>query len=85
MGTSCASLVADVVLFCYKRVAMVSFLTIIKLMLSKLLTLSQDIWMLDDLLYSDHHCLKQMVCQIYPTEFQLTRLINLILKPKIGL
>ena len=52
---------------------MLSFLTIIKLMLLKFLTLPQNTWMLDDLLYIDYPCFKQMVGQIYPTELQLNK------------
>ena len=40
-GTNCAPLIADMFLFCYERDFMLSFLTILTLMLLKLLTLPQ--------------------------------------------
>ena len=44
MSTNCAPLVADLFIFCYERDFMLSlFLTIIKQMLLKQLTLPQDI------------------------------------------
>ena len=71
-GTNCAPLIADLFLFCYEReTSCCLFLTIIKQMLLKHLTLPP--WYLDDLLNIDNPYFEQMVSQIYPTELQLNR------------
>ena len=58
MGTNCAPLVADLSCYVMRETSCCFSLTIIKLMLSKLLT--QDIYM-DDLLNIDNPYFEQMV------------------------
>ena len=73
MGTNCAPLVADLILFCYDRYSMLSLsynyqADVIEIFIS-------TSRYLDDLLNTDTCNLyfQQIVDQIYPTEFQFNK------------
>ena len=71
MGTNCASLVADLFLFCYERDFTLS--------LSEdnqpdvIEALNSTSWYLDDLLNIDNNFFDSMVNRIYPSELQLNK------------
>ena len=71
MGTYCAPLVADLFLFRYERVFMLSLSEIIKLIIIEAFNSTSRY--LDDLLNIDNPYFEQMVGQIYPTELQLDK------------
>ena len=71
MGTNCAPLVADLLLFCYERDFMLSLSD------NNQTDIIEDFnstsRYLDDLLNIDNPYFEQVVGQIYPTEFQLNK------------
>ena len=71
MGTNCASLVADLLLFCYERDFMLSFSDINQADVVEAFN-PASIY-LDDLLNVDNTYFEQMVSQIYPTELHLNK------------
>ena len=71
MGTKCAPLVADLFLFCYKRVFML-FLSD-KNQANVIEAFNSTSRYLDDLLNIDNPYFEQMVSQIYPDELQLNK------------
>ena len=79
MGTNCASLVADLLLFCYKRDFMLSFSD--NNQADVVEAFNPTSIYLDDLLNVDNTYFEQMVSQIYPTELHLNKANPLILKP----
>ena len=68
MGTSCAPLAADLFLFCYKRVYMLSLSDNNQADIIEAFNPTSRY--LDDLLNIDNPYFEQMVGQIYPTELQ---------------
>ena len=66
MGTNCAPLVADLLLFCYERDFMTSLSDIIEAFIS-------TSRYLDDLLNIDNPYSEGMVTRIYPPELQLNK------------
>ena len=71
MGTICAPLVADLVLFCYERDFMLSLSDNNQADIIEAFNSSSRY--LDDLLNIDNPYFEQMVGQIYPTELQLNK------------
>ena len=71
MGTNCAPLVADLFLFCYERVFMLSLSDNNKAEIIEAFNSTSRY--LDDLLNIDNPYFEQMVGQIYPTELQLNK------------
>ena len=71
MGTNCAPLVADLLLFCYERDLMKSLSRENQADIIEAFNLTSRY--LDDLLNIDNIYFDQMVDRIYPTEFQLNR------------
>ena len=71
MGTNCAPLVADLLLFCYERDFMVSLSDNNQTDIIEALNSTSRY--LDDLLNIDNPYFEQMVGQIYPTELQLNK------------
>ena len=78
MGTNCAPLVADLLLFCYERDFMLSLSDNNQADIIE--AFSSTSRYLNDLLNIDNPYFEQMVSQIYPTEPQLNKAILLILK-----
>ena len=78
MGTNCASHVADLFLFCYKRDCMLSLSDNNQADIIEAFNSTSRY--LDDLLNIDNPYFEQMVGQIYPTELQLNKANPLILK-----
>ena len=71
MGTNCAALVADLVLFCYERDFMLSLLDNNQTdIIEAFNSTSRN---LDDLLNIDNPYFEQMLGQIYPTILQLNK------------
>ena len=71
MGTSCASLVADLLLFCYERDFMMSLSDDKQAdVIDAFYTTSRY---LDDILNINNVYFVDMVCQIYPSELQLNK------------
>ena len=71
MGTSCAPLVADLVLFCYERYFMMSLSDDKQAaVIGAFNTTSRY---LDDILNINNVYFDNMVCQIYPSELQLNK------------
>ena len=66
MVTNCASLVADLFLFCYQRDFMLSLSDNNQTDIFE--AFNSNSMYLDDLLNIDDSCFEQMVGQIYPTE-----------------
>ena len=78
MGTDCAPLVADLFLFCYKRDFMVSLSDNKQAdVIDAFNTTSRY---LDDILNINNVYFDNMVCQIYPSELELIKLMPLIPK-----
>ena len=71
MGTNCASLVADLFLFCYERDFMLSLSD--KNQTDIIEAFNSTSRYLDDMLNIDNFYFEQMVGQIYPTELQLNK------------
>ena len=71
MGTNCAPLVADYVLFCYERDFMLSLSDNNQTDIIEAFNSTSRY--LDDLHSIDNPCFEQMVGQIYPTELQLNK------------
>ena len=71
MGTNCASLVADLFLFCYERDFMLSLSDNNQTDIIE--AFNSTFRYLDDLLNLDNPYFKQMVGQIYPTDLQLNK------------
>ena len=71
MGTNCASLAADLFLFCYERDFMLSLSDNNPTDIIEVFNSTSRY--LDDLLNIDNPYFEQMVDQIYPTELQLNR------------
>ena len=71
MGTDCATLVADLFLFCYKRDFMLSLSDNNQTDIIRAFNSTSRY--LDDLLNIDNPYFEQMVGQIYPTELQLNK------------
>ena len=71
MGTNCASLVADLFLFCYERDFMLSQSDKNQTDINEAFNSTSRY--LDDLLNIDNPYFEQMVSQIYPTELQLNK------------
>ena len=71
MGTNCAPLVADLILFCYEREFMLSLSDNNQTDIIEALNSTSRY--LDDLLNIDNPYFEQMVGQIYPTELQLNK------------
>ena len=71
MGTNCASLVADLFLFCYERDFMLSLSDNNQTDIIEAFNSTSRY--LDDLLNIDNPYFEQMVGQIYPTELQLNK------------
>ena len=71
MGTNCAPLVADLLLFCYERDFMLSLSDNNQTDIIE--TFNSTSRYLDDLLNTDNPYFEQMVGQIYPTELQLNK------------
>ena len=80
MGTNCATLIADLFLFCYERDFMLSLSDNSQTDIIE--AFNSTYRYLDDLLNIDNPYFEQMVGQIYPTELQLNKWILLILKPR---
>ena len=72
MGTNCATLVADLYLFCYERAFMLS-LSDNYSQTDIIEAFNSTFRYLDDLLNIDNPYFVQMVGQIYPTELQLNK------------
>ena len=68
MGTNCAPLVADLFLFCYERVFMLSLSD--NYQTDNVEVFNSTSIYLDDLLNIDNPYFEQMSGQIYPTELQ---------------
>ena len=80
MGTNCAPLVADLLLFCYERDFMTSLSDVKQAEIIEAFKSTSRY--LDDLLNIDNPYFEGMVNRIYPPELQLnTKLITLIPKP----
>ena len=74
MGTNCAPLVANLVLFCYERDFMLSMLSLSDNNQTDIIeAFNLTSRYLDDLLNIDTPYFEQMVGQIYPTELQLNK------------
>ena len=71
MGTNCASLVADLFLFCYERDFMLSLSDNNQTDIIEAFNSTSRYF--DDLLNIDNTYFEQMVGQIYPTELQLIK------------
>ena len=71
VGTDCATLVADLFLFCYKRDFMLSLSDNNQTDIIRAFNSTSRY--LDDLLNIDNPYFEQMVGQIYPTELQLNK------------
>ena len=71
MGTNCAPLVAELVLFCYERDFMLSLSD--NNLIDIIEAFNSTSIYLDDLLNIDNPYFEQMVGQIYPTELQLNK------------
>ena len=71
MGTNCASLAADLFLFCYERDFMLSLSDNYQTDIIEALTSTSRY--LDDLFNIDNPYFEQMVGQIYPAELQLNK------------
>ena len=71
MCTNCAPLVADLFLFCYERLFMLSLSD--KNQTDIIEAFNSTSRYLDDLLNIDNPYFEQMVVQIYPTELQLNK------------
>ena len=71
MGTNCAPLVADLILFCYERDFMLSLSDNNQADIIEAFNSTSRY--LDDLLNIDNPYFEQMVGQIYPTELQLNK------------
>ena len=73
MGTNCATLVADLILFCYE----IHFMFIMSLsdnnQADVIEAFNSTSNYLEDLLNTDNPYFEQMVSQIYPTELQLNK------------
>ena len=69
MGTNCASLVADLFLFCYERDFMLSLSD--NNQTDTIEAFNSTSGYVDNLLNIDNPYFEQMVGQIYPTELQL--------------
>ena len=69
MGTNCAPLVSDLLLFCYERDSMLSLSD--KNHADLVEAFYSTAIYLDDLLNIDNPYFAQMVSQMYPTELQL--------------
>ena len=74
MGTNCAPLVADLLLFCYERDFMLSLSNNNQTDIIEAFNSTSRY--LDDLLNIDNPYFEQMVGQIYPTELQLNKAIS---------
>ena len=74
MGSNCAPLVADLFLFCYERVFMLSLSENYQTDIIEDFNATSRY--LNDLLNIDNHYFEQMVDQIYPTELQLNIIFN---------
>ena len=71
MGTNCASLVADLILFCYERDFMMSLSDDEKaVVIDAFYTTSSY---LDDIFNINNVCFDNVVSQIYPSELQLNK------------
>ena len=71
MGTNCAPLFADLILFCYERDLMLSLSD--NNQAEFIEAFNSTSRYLDDLLNIDNSFFEQMVGQIYPTELQLNK------------
>ena len=71
MGTNCAPLVADLLLFCYERDFMLSLSDNNQADIIEAFNSTSRY--LDDLLNLDNPYFEQMVSQIYPSELQLNK------------
>ena len=71
MGTNCAPLVADLFLFCYEIIFMLSLSDNNQTDIIEAFNSTSRY--LDDLLYIDNPYFEKMVGQIYPTELQLNK------------
>ena len=71
MGTNCAPLVADLLLFCYERDFMLSLSDSNQIDIIEAFNSTSRY--LDDLLNIDNPYFEQMLGQIYPTELQLNK------------
>ena len=71
MGTNCAPLVADLIMFCYERDFMLSLSDNNQTDIIEAFNSTSSY--LDDLLNIDNPYCEQMVGQIYPTELQLNK------------
>ena len=71
MGTNCAPLVADLLLFCYERDFMMSLS--VENQSEIIEAFSSTSRYLDDLLNIDNTYFDGLISQIYPTEFQLNK------------
>ena len=83
MGTNCASLVADLFLFCYERAFMMSLSD--NNQLDVIEAFNSTSRYLDDLLKIDNSYFEQMVSQIYPTELQVNMSDSSDTEPSFGL
>ena len=72
MGTNCAPLVADLVLFCYEKDFMTSLYDVKQAEIIE--TFKSTSRYLDDLLNIDHSYFEGMVNRIYPPELQLNKI-----------
>ena len=83
MGTNCAPMVADLLLFCYERDFMMS-LTDDKQadIIDAFNTTSRY---LDDILYINNVYFDNVVSQIYPSELKIIKPIPLIPRPRFRL
>ena len=79
MGTNCAPLVADLLLFCYKR----NFISLSEEKQSEVIeAFSSTSRYLDDFLNIYNNYFDGLITQFYPSELQLNKQILLILKPR---
>ena len=78
MGTNCASLAADLFLFCYGKDFMLSLFD--KNQTDAIEVFNSTSRYLDGGFYNDNPYFEQMISQIYATELQLKRHIPLILQ-----
>ena len=79
IGTNCAPLVADLILFCYERDFITSLSDDNQADITEAFNSTSRY--LDDLLNIDNPYFEGMVNQIYPPELQLNKLILLIPRP----
>ena len=83
MGINCAPLVADLFLFCYERDFMLALSDNNQTDIIEAFNSTSRY--LDDLLNIDNPYFEQMVGQIYPTELQLNKALDLNLSITIGI